>query len=108
MAPQAGLAQVTRVGATAFHCDRRWRVLLRDIFRFGTATVISCLLLAGSLRLVSLGGSVCGALVLGQGGEPGPARVDRRIVRVVGVVGQSCAALRAQPGAVVLAQRGER
>jgi hypothetical protein len=35
------LAQVTRVGATAFHCDRRWRVLLRDIFRFGTATVLS-------------------------------------------------------------------
>jgi len=35
------LAQVTRDGATAFHCERRWRVLLRDIFRFGTATVIS-------------------------------------------------------------------
>jgi hypothetical protein len=35
------LAQVTRLGATAFHCDRRWRVLLRDIFRFGTAMVLS-------------------------------------------------------------------
>jgi len=35
------LAQVTRVGGTAFHWERRWRVLLRDIFRFGTATVLS-------------------------------------------------------------------
>ena len=41
LAPHAGLAQVTRVGATAFHWERRWRVLLRDIFRFGTATVLS-------------------------------------------------------------------
>jgi hypothetical protein len=39
--PQAGLAHVTREGATAFHWERRWRVLLRDIFRFGTATVNS-------------------------------------------------------------------
>ena len=105
MAPQAGLAQVARVGATAFHCDRRWRVLLRDIFRFGTATVISCLLLAGRLS----GWSVCGgALVLRQGGEPRPARVDRCIVRVLGVVRQSRATLGAQSRTVVLAQRGER
>src|SRR6185436_1519516 len=41
LAPHAGLAQFTRDGATAFHCERRWRVLLRDIFRFGTATVFS-------------------------------------------------------------------
>jgi hypothetical protein len=41
LAPQAGLAQVTRVGATAFQAERRWRVLLRDIFRFGTATFLS-------------------------------------------------------------------
>jgi hypothetical protein len=41
LAPQAGLAQVTSCGATAFHCERRWRVLLRDIFRFGTATIFS-------------------------------------------------------------------
>jgi hypothetical protein len=41
LAPHAGLAQVTSDGATAFHCERRWRVLLRDIFRFGTATVFS-------------------------------------------------------------------
>ena len=38
---QAGFAQVT-VGTTeAFHCARRERVLLRDIFRFGTATSVS-------------------------------------------------------------------
>ncbi len=41
MARHAALAQVTRVGAEVFHCDRRERVLLRDIFRFGTATTIS-------------------------------------------------------------------
>jgi hypothetical protein len=27
--------------AVAFHCARRDRVLLRDIFRFGTATVLT-------------------------------------------------------------------
>ena len=32
MAPQAGFAQVTRVGATAFQAERRCRVLLRDIY----------------------------------------------------------------------------
>jgi hypothetical protein len=41
LAPQAGFAQVTSVGATAFQAERRCRVLLRDIFRFGTATVFS-------------------------------------------------------------------
>jgi hypothetical protein len=37
----AGLAQVTSEGATAFHCDRLDRVLLRDILRFGTATYLT-------------------------------------------------------------------
>ena len=41
MEPHAGLAHVTRVGAVAFHALRRCRVLLRDIFRLGTATVYS-------------------------------------------------------------------
>jgi hypothetical protein len=109
LAPQAGLAQEARLGATAFHCDRRWRVLLRDIFRFGTATVISCLLRAGRLVRLGPGWSVLGgALVLRQAGEPGPARVDRCFVRVVGIVCQSCTALGAQPGTVVPAHRGER
>jgi len=32
----------TTVGTTVvFHCARRERVLLRDIFRFGTATIFS-------------------------------------------------------------------
>jgi hypothetical protein len=30
--------QATRVGTVVFHCERRCRVLLRDFFRFGTAT----------------------------------------------------------------------
>jgi len=30
--------QLTSAGAVAFHCDLRDLVLLRDIFRFGTAT----------------------------------------------------------------------
>ena len=33
--------QGTSVGALVFHCERRALVLLRDIFRFGTATAIS-------------------------------------------------------------------
>jgi hypothetical protein len=39
ISPQARFGQVTSVGAVVFHCERRARVLLRDIFRFGTATV---------------------------------------------------------------------
>ena len=31
---------VANDGSLAFHCDRRARVLLRDIFLFGTATVL--------------------------------------------------------------------
>lgn len=38
---QAGLAQVTNVGTVAFHWERRCRVLLRDIFLLGTATIFS-------------------------------------------------------------------
>ncbi|ODV05102.1 MAG: hypothetical protein ABT15_19205 [Pseudonocardia sp. SCN 73-27] len=37
---QARLEQATRVGAVAFHCARRERVLDRDIRRLGTATAI--------------------------------------------------------------------
>jgi hypothetical protein len=40
ISPHARLGQRTRVGADAFHWARRDRVLLRDIFRFGTATVV--------------------------------------------------------------------
>jgi hypothetical protein len=38
-APHARLLQATSVGTVVFHCERRERVLLRDIFRFGTATI---------------------------------------------------------------------
>jgi hypothetical protein len=41
ISPHARFGQRTSVGALVFHCDRRARVLLRDIFRFGTATMIS-------------------------------------------------------------------
>jgi hypothetical protein len=105
--PQAGLAQVTRVGATAFHCERRWRVLLRDIFRLGTAMVVSCCLLHRGLPArwsvvwVLLG--LCLQLL-----ESCPARVDRRVVRVVRVVRESRTALGAQSRAIVHAQRLER
>ncbi len=34
----------TRVGTAAFHCDRRWRVLLRDIFRFEQPRLLLLLL----------------------------------------------------------------
>jgi hypothetical protein len=37
-ARHARFEQATRVGALAFHWDRRVRVFERDIFRFGTAT----------------------------------------------------------------------
>ena len=30
---------VVRLAAVVFHCERRERVLLRDIFLFGTATI---------------------------------------------------------------------
>jgi hypothetical protein len=38
ISPQARFGQRTRVGAEVFHWERRALVLLRDIFRFGTAT----------------------------------------------------------------------
>jgi hypothetical protein len=41
ISPHARFGQRTNVGAEVFHCDRRDRVLLRDIFRFGTATSYS-------------------------------------------------------------------
>jgi len=44
-APQARFGQVTRVGTVVFHCERRERVLLRDIFLFGTATIDLLLLI---------------------------------------------------------------
>ena len=39
----AGFAQSTIAVLVVFHCARRWRVLLRDVFLFGTATIYSLL-----------------------------------------------------------------
>jgi hypothetical protein len=112
LAPQAGLAQVTRVGATAFHCERRWRVLLRDIFRFGTATVFSSYVDRGpGQALPALGtaqGSRWSVFVVLQRGQARPSRVDRSLVRVIGIIRQSRAALDAQPRTVLLAHWLER
>ena len=91
-APQAGLAQVTSVGATAFHCERRCRVLLRDIFRFGTATVFSSLVL----------------VVFGELGQHGPAGIYGNLMCVVRIIGEPRPAIGTQSGTVRLAQRLER
>jgi len=31
---------LTNVGTSAFHAERRWCVLARDFFRFGTAMIL--------------------------------------------------------------------
>jgi hypothetical protein len=41
ISPHARFGQGTSVGALVFHCDRRDRVLLREVFRFGTATSVT-------------------------------------------------------------------
>src|SRR3954452_11508557 len=93
--PQARFGHGARVGALAFHCDRRARVLARDIFRFGTATsVLLLVVLAGVARRGSE-----------SAGEPGPAGVDDLVLVVVGKVGEALAAVDAQPAAVVGADR---
>ena len=62
---QAALAQVTKDTAFVFHWERRERVLLRDIFRFGTATVLLLYLFVDD-----------------QPGQFLPPRINRFIVRV--------------------------
>lgn len=123
--------QLTSVGREAFHCERRVRVLLRDIFRFGTATSI---LLGhpravaggrlsghparcggeGVLRSVTVPGGTArdrltGSLLAGVLCDPAerfPARVDAVAVTVIGSgLGHLDPALRAQAGAVRDTQR---
>ena len=55
---QAGLAHVTVCTAVAFHWARRDRVLLRDIFRFGTATVFLLQSLCLRYRRLPIAGEV--------------------------------------------------
>ncbi len=59
--PQARFGQVTSVGALVFHCARRERVLLREVFLFGTATVLLLTVRAG---------------FGGEGAQCRPARID--------------------------------
>src|SRR5829696_10532170 len=86
----ARFSQVTNVGAEVFHCDRRDRVLLRDIRRFGTATDL---------------------LLLGTAAEPlgesGPARVGAGVGVVLGQAVERDAAAGAQAAAVLPAQRAQ-
>src|ERR1700722_15614468 len=96
--------QLTNVGALVFHCERRERVLLRDILRLGTATS----------ALLSVSGAIQAAgLVVGiksaELAQPLPFGEDRVFVLMSRPgVGQPDPAPDAQPGTVVRAQRGQR
>ena len=112
---QAGFTQVT-VGTTeVFHCARRERVLLRDILRFGTATIFSSDLLptgwpsptrgCADQRLPFL------VSVLATKIKPRqlfPSRINLRFMPVVRVVVQAATAFLAQAEAVGITQGCER
>ena len=112
---QAGFTQVT-VGTTeVFHCARRERVLLRDILRFGTATIFSSdLLPAGWLSLargcadqrLPVLVSVLTAEIKPR--QLFPSRINLRFVPVVRVVVQIETAFLAQAEAVGITQGRER
>src|SRR3954451_1512584 len=92
--PQARFGHGESDGADAFHCDRRERVLARDIFRFGTATsvllwVVCCLVVAGVRRR--------GEPVR----EPGPAGIEHLVRVVRRQVVEPLAAVDAQSRAVL-------
>src|ERR1700749_3027728 len=96
--------QLTSVGALVFHCERRERVLLRDILRLGTATS-ALLSVSGAVRAAGLVFLVK-SMELTQRLPLGEDRVLVLVSRPG--VGQPDPALGAQPGAVVRAQRGQR
>ena len=101
IAPQARFGQVTRVGTVVFHCERRERVLLRDIFLFGTATILFTPRHSGR----ALGGLECRAGGTESVPQSGPARVQY-LMRMTGLeIIETFTALRAQPRAVRPAQR---
>jgi len=105
--------QVTSVGAAVFHWERRDRVLLRDIFRFGTATsallsifrgsFCSCigLLLGGAGRMTRL--LLVRNIKLAKRGPPGVHDFAMSVVRAR--LGEVDTALHTQPGTVFPAQR---
>ena len=96
--PQALFGQAASVGGDVFHCERRARVFARDIRRLGTATVVR-------LLMVELG---CAARRRSApAGRPSEDRFShawsRRARRPMPV-----RPARAQPGAVLAAQRRVR
>ena len=96
------------MGTVAFHCDRRERVLLRDIFLLGTATIESpCrYLLAGAGRFGPI------RVLGGTGGEFLPKSVPARVQCLMGVtrfeIIEPFAAFHAHPRTVGTAERSER
>ena len=84
--------QATSVGADVFHCERRERVLLRDIRRLGTATS----------ALLSVFYSVSNVKLAKR--TPAGVRV-RRVPVLRARVGEPRTAFGAQPRAVFPAQR---
>jgi len=87
--------QLTSVGAEVFHCARRERVLLRDIFRLGTATS-ALLSIFYSVRNIKLAKRT----------PPGIRFLAVPVQRAR--VGEPDAALGTQAGAVFPAQRRKR
>lgn len=85
-------AQVTRVGVAAFHCERRLRVLDREVFRFGTGTVVPYLL---------------SLMWFYEARKCGPARIGR-VVQVSGIIVEPDAAFGAQARTILATQRGHR
>src|ERR1700710_732125 len=88
---------LTRVGAVAFHCAGRMRVLARDVLRFGTAIFLSLFFWG---VLVSIPCVFGGQLV-----EPHkccPSWIDGCLVLMARVVKKPCPTLRAQAEAIFL------
>lgn len=98
LARQAGFAHVANVGTAYLNCERRCRVLLRDIFRFGTATS-SPRTQSSGLQSVGLGRPV---------GQPSPTGVNRVLVLMVRFRVEVGAADEAQPRAIGPTERRER
>ena len=95
-------AQVTSVGAAAFHWERRCRVLEREVFRLGTAT--SVVLVVGVRGVAHWVFVLCWVLLcwvllfwvllvlVEQRAERRPARVGL-LVAMTGLIREPCAAL---------------
>ena len=73
------LVQVTIAAALVFHCERRLRVLEREVFRFGTATVHPNLCVLLSLCIAN-GQREC------RTGEPHKCRASRGVPLPLAVV----------------------